>query len=179
VREELATSLLTSRLRLEPVTPQLCALAREGPDALSRAIDADVPPEWQSAGGMRLFARSPREGNGKPPERVLIVHRADERVIGDLKFEAVSAQKDAFELGYAITALYRRQGLASEAAARLLAWAFEDAEVAHVIAGCHRENRASVSTLRKLGFWLDGARGDAFWWTLSPELFAAQRAREV
>lgn len=177
VREELTTALLTKRLRLEPVTARLGVIAREGPEALARAIDADVPPEWSNAGGLRLMSRLPQAS--QKAERLLIVHIADERVIGDLKFEPVSAQRDTFELGYAVSPLYRRQGFASEGAARLLSWAFEEAGAGQVIAGCHRDNRASVSTLRKLGFWLDGARGTEFWWTQSRELFARQQAGQL
>ena len=80
------------------------------------------------------------------------------------------------ELGYSITSLYRRQGFASEAAGRLIDWAFEEGGVEQIIAGCDRRNRASVRTLRRLGFWLDGARGDDFWWAMSPDL--RREARE-
>lgn len=176
MRHDLTRPLLTPRLRIEPLTPQLGAIARQGPEALAQAIDADVPPEWSSAGGLRVMARPWRvEGSPTAAERALIVHRGDERVIGDLKFTSVPGQRDTIELGYAVTNLYRRQGYATEAAARLLDWAFSEGAMAEVIAGCDRGNRASVRTLRKLGFWLDGARGDAFWWTLTAEI-AARRA---
>jgi ribosomal-protein-alanine N-acetyltransferase len=179
VREDLTKTLFTPRLRIEPLTPRLGAIAQQGPGALAEAIDADVPPEWSNAGGLRLLARTGRELS-RWAERALVVHRGDERVIGDLKFEPVTAaNRDTIELGYSITALYRRQGYASEAAAGLLAWAFEEAGIVQVIAGCHRGNKGSVCTLRKLGFWLDGARGDDFWWTLSPELYAKQQAGEI
>jgi RimJ/RimL family protein N-acetyltransferase len=44
--------------------------------------------------------------------------------------------------------------------------ALEDHGATHIIAGCDMKNVASVRTLRRLGFTLDGsiARADAFWW---------------
>jgi hypothetical protein len=40
-------------------------------------------------------------------------------------------------------------------------------------------NKASVRTLRRLGFWLDGASGKAFWWRLTPEMRAGGAAPPV
>lgn len=177
MRKDLTETLLTTRLRIEPLTARLGAIARKGPQALADAIDADVPPEWSESGGLRLLARTWRPDAATPAERALVVHRGDERVIGDLRFEPVNGLRDTIELGYSITSLYRRRGYAVEAAGRLLDWAFDEGGVAQVIAGCDRRNRASVRTLRRLGFWLDGARGDAFWWVLTPELRAKTTGR--
>ncbi|MEJ0023766.1 MAG: GNAT family N-acetyltransferase [Alphaproteobacteria bacterium] len=96
-------------------------------------------------------------------------------MIGDLRFERVERMRNTLELGYSITSLYRRQGYATEAAGRLLDWAFNEGGVRQVIAGCNRKNRPSVRTLRRLGFWLDGARGDDFWWAITPDLRAEAR----
>ncbi|MGE3866508.1 MAG: GNAT family N-acetyltransferase, partial [Hyphomonadaceae bacterium] len=100
-------------------------------------------------------------------------------VIGDLRFSSAGRPRGAIELGYAITSLYRRQGYATEAAGGLLVWAFAHVAGLQVIAGCVRGNRASVRTLRRLGFWLDGAHVDAFWWLLTADLRAEARAREL
>jgi RimJ/RimL family protein N-acetyltransferase len=175
VRKDLTAPLITPRLRIEPLTARLGAIAREGPEALAKALDADVPPEWHAGGGLRLLARAWRQEGDVSAERALIVHSVDERVIGDLRFEPVERMRNTLELGYSITSLYRRQGYATEAAGRLLDWAFNEGGVRQVIAGCHRKNRPSVRTLRRLGFWLDGARGEDFWWAITPDLRAEAR----
>lgn len=175
MRKDLSKSLITPRLRIEPLTARLGAIAREGPEALAKALDADVPPEWHAGGGLRLLARAWRQDGEGAAERALIVHCIDERVVGDLRFERVEGMRNTLELGYAVTSLYRRQGIATEAAGRLLDWAFAEGGVRQVIAGCHRRNRPSVRTLRRLGFWLDGARGEDFWWAITPELRAEAR----
>jgi [ribosomal protein S5]-alanine N-acetyltransferase len=170
VRKELLKTLITPHLRIEPLTARLGLIAREGPQALAQALDADIPPEWHAGGGLRLLARAWRHDGDAPAERALVVHRGDERVIGDLRFEPVERMQHTLELGYAITPLYRRQGFATEAAGRLLDWALDEGGARQVIAGCHRRNRPSVRTLRRLGFWLDGARGEDFWWAITPDL---------
>jgi RimJ/RimL family protein N-acetyltransferase len=156
--------LLTKRLRIEPMTQAVARAAEEGPSALGEALNATVRRDWWAA-NLRLLTARPRA-----PERAIVIHRADRRVIGDLRFEPVRGAPRVYELGYAIHADYRRQGFAAEAAGAVLDWLFAEADAERVIAGCDRRNKPSVRTLRKLGFWLDSSRGDAFWWAISPAL---------
>ncbi len=176
---ELSYPLFTPRLRLEPITRSLGEAAAEGPDGLASALGADVPREW-APGGMRLLSAARRNAwTNAAPTRAIVIHEGDERVIGDIRFEPVALAPDTIELGYGILAAYRQQGYAVEASARILAWLFDEARITRVIAGCDMRNRASVRTLRRLGFWLDSAkRGRAFWWTLDHDLYA-QRAKEA
>ena len=156
--------LQTSRLRVEPITPTIARNAAEGSTELGEYLGAHVAREWWASNLRLLTARL------NAPERAIIIHREDHRVIGDLRFEPMRGSLRTYELGYSIASEYRRQGIATEAAGAVLDWLFEEGEAERVIAGCDRRNRASVRTLRKLGFWLDGSRGDAFWWTITPEL---------
>lgn len=176
---ELSYPLFTPRLRLEPITRALGVASADGPDALADAIGADVPGDW-APGGMRLLAAARRNAwANAAPVRAIVVHEGDARVIGDIRFEPVALAPDTIEIGYGIVPAYRQQGYAVEASTRILAWLFDEARVTRVIAGCDMRNRASVRTLRRLGFWLDSAkRGRAFWWTLDRELYA-QRAKEA
>lgn len=176
---ELSYPLFTPRLRLEPITRALGEAASGGPDGLASALGADVPREW-APGGMRLLSAARRNSwTNAAPTRAIVIHEGDERVIGDIRFEPVALAPDTIELGYGILAAYRQQGYAVEASTRILSWLFDEARVTRVIAGCDMRNRASVRTLRRLGFWLDSAkRGRAFWWTLDHELYAL-RAKEA
>lgn len=169
--------LFTQRLRLEPVTEALCGVANEGADSLALALDADIPPDWVRA-GLPLVRQRQRGLRPWRPIRAVVVHTGDSRVIGDIRFERTPDPEEIiYEIGYAIIPAYRRQGFAVEAAGRVIDWLFEAGQGELVIAGCDRKNRPSVRTLRKLGFWLDGSRGSAFWWRLTPELRAECRAR--
>lgn len=171
--------LFTPRLRLEPITPSLAVRAGDAV-ALADAINADIPMDW-ARGGMRLLAEARRAGWGAAaPTRAIIVHAEDERVIGDIRFEPVPLAPRSIEIGYGVVETYRRQGFAVEASARIIAFLFDEAGAENVIAGCAMSNKASVRTLRKLGFLLDGPRRDprrregAYWWIMTPEMYGAQ-----
>jgi len=166
--------LLTPRLRMEPVTPELAEAARQGVAAFSRAIGADAPPDW-GASSLGLVARSADAG-APAPIRAIAIHRDDECVIGDVRFEPVTRRPDDIEIGYSIALSRRRQGFAVEASGAIIDWLFTEAGIERAIAGCDRKNLASVRTLRKLGFWLDSSAGSAFWWEITPQLRIAARA---
>jgi [ribosomal protein S5]-alanine N-acetyltransferase len=163
--------LFTPRLRLEPVTARLAAAAREGERAFASVLNAQVPDDWRAA-SLDLIGRSARSswGESDPPIRAVVVHREDGCVIGDVRFEPSPQTQDEIEIGYSVAASRRRQGFAVEASGAVIDWLFQEGGGAEIIAGCDRRNLASVRTLRRLGFWLDGARRGAFWWVLTPEL---------
>lgn len=159
------TSLRTPRLRLEFVTPALARLAAHGRAPLEAAIGARVHEAWI---GDHVFRTGPRVLVSEAPRHALVILEAEGLLVGDLRFEVVG--EGVFEIGYAIAPGYRRQGLATEAAGRIIRWLDEDVGALRIIAGCAMANRASVRTLRRLGFDLDGSSrdGDAFWWVWSP-----------
>lgn len=165
----------TARLRLEPLTRPLADAAQRGATAFADALDADIPDEWIGNGNHLAALARRRSWALDTPTHAVVIHRADERVIGDIRFEPVSGVPDTLELGYGIAAAYRRKGYAYEASKAILDYQFDHAGVQRVIAGCDMRNAASVRTLRKLGFWLDGARrGQAFWWIMTSETRDAQ-----
>ncbi|MBI1252426.1 MAG: GNAT family N-acetyltransferase [Alphaproteobacteria bacterium] len=165
--------LETARLRLHLATEAVLAAAGDSPRALSAHLDADFSPDWLSAGLPLLQRAGGWQARG--PSRAVVVHRADRLVIGDIRCERQRGPDPNFEIGYAIVPAYRRRGYAVEAAGRIVDWLFTEEGAGLVLAGCHMRNRASVRTLRRLGFWLDGAAGKAFWWRLTPDLRAEAR----
>ncbi len=172
--EALDQSLMTPRLRLEPMTTTLARVASDGPQALADALDADIDADWLANGVRMLSAIRQRPWRHTTPTRAIIIHRADERVIGDIRFEPPGGTSGVVEIGYGVAPLYRRHGYATEASARIIDWVFEDSAIEAVIAGCDMKNRASVRTLRKLGFTLDGPRRPrAFWWEMTRDQHAA------
>ncbi len=158
--------LFTTRLRLEPVTPALAAAARAGQAAFADALGADAPADWCAA-SLGLVARA---DEGQAPMRAVAVHRIDGAVVGDVRFEPSPRAAREFELGYGVARSRRRQGYAAEAAGAVVDWLFADGGADCIIAGCDRDNIASVRTLRRLGFWLDSNPGTTFWWLLTPQL---------
>ncbi|MBL8552341.1 MAG: GNAT family N-acetyltransferase [Hyphomonadaceae bacterium] len=166
--------LLTQRLRLAPVTAELSAIANESADALAGALGAEIPQDWMRS-GLPLVRRRQEAPQPWRPMRCVAIHREHQVVIGDIRFERTPDPALTYEIGYAIIPAYRRQGLAVEAAGRVIDHLFQDEGARLVVAGCDRRNRASIRTLRKLGFWLDGSRGTAFWWLMDSTMRAAAR----
>lgn len=168
-------ALLTERLRLEPVTPALAQAARAGRAAFAREIGAEAPDDW-SAASLALVARSSESAWGQAPTRAIAIHRREGTIVGDVRFEPSLRAAREFEIGYGVASSRRRQGYAAEAAGAVIDWLFDEGGAETVIAGCDAHNRASVNTLRRLGFWLDSTPGRTFWWLLTPELRLSRRA---
>ena len=61
------------------------------------------------------------------------------------------------EIGYSILSCFQRQGLASEAVSRLVAWAFSHHNVNEVCAETFPHLTQSISVLKKNGFEYTGA----------------------
>ena len=58
------------------------------------------------------------------------------------------------EIGWATKAPHRRRGYASEAAARLVQYAFEQFELPLVVACTEKDNPASMGLMKKIGMRL-------------------------
>lgn len=165
----LAHPILTQRLRLEPVTPSLALAAREGPVAFAHEIGADAPADW-CAGSLALVARSAGTAWGSADStRVVAIHRRDGVVIGDVRFEPPEHRfrhLGDIEIGYSVAPSRRREGYAVEAARGVIEWLSNAAGIETILAGCDKDNRASIRTLMRLGFHLDSTPGRVFWWVL-------------
>ncbi len=159
--------LFTERLRIVPVTPALAQAARTGAGVFAEALGAAAPADWARA-SLGLVAQAGTEA----PMRAIAIHQYEGQVIGDVRFEPSPRAAREFELGYSIAQSRRRQGYAAEAAGAVLDWLFAEAGADCVIAGCDKENIASVRTLRRLGFWLDSNPGATLWWLITPALRA-------
>ncbi len=165
----LAHTLLTPRLRLEPVTPALALAARDGQSSFARRLGAEAPADWCAA-SLPLVARA-GQGWRQATTRVVAIHRQEGVVVGDVRFEPPAPAQSRLgdiEIGYSVAAAWRRQGYATEAAGALIHWLRSEAGAETILAGCNKNNLASVRTLRRLGFWLDSNPGRVFWWVLPP-----------
>jgi ribosomal-protein-alanine N-acetyltransferase len=77
--------------------------------------------------------------------------REDERLVGQCGLTVVSARYDEAFLWYSINRRDWGQGFATEAAARLLRYGFEEAGLRRIFAECHPDNLASARVLEKIG----------------------------
>ena len=85
-----------------------------------------------------------------------VLHRGDQVVIGAAGFKGPPDQDAMVEIAYGIAPGYQGQGLATEAATALLAYAFGSGLVRVARAHTLPEANASTHVLRKCGFEFNG-----------------------
>jgi [ribosomal protein S5]-alanine N-acetyltransferase len=113
--------------------------------------------------------------SGDQAEAYAIVHCAAQQLIGHMVFHPWFAPQ-TYEIGWAFNPAYHRQGYATEAAAALLAYGFEQLKLHRIIATCQPENPASYRVMEKIGMRREGwfrkclYQEDGRWWD---ELFYA------
>lgn len=145
----------TDRLTLVACTAQMARAAYRSNRHLEMLLGIRVDPEWPGPaiqGYLPVYARQVEAA----PELLgwgiwLIVHHADQRVIGDVGFKGRPDSTGSVDIGYGVVAAYRRQGYAYEAAAGLRDWAFRWPEVQRLTGDCWPDNTASARILAKLG----------------------------
>lgn len=126
----------------------------KGNKVLSQVLGINVPKRWSEfSDHFPAFAEQVK----KDPTldtwgSRLIVHTADNLLIGMCGFKGKPSPEGVVEIGYEIKDTYRGRGLATEAAAALVAFAFAQAEVQTVTAHTLPQENASTKVLTKLGF---------------------------
>jgi len=97
----------------------------------------------------------------------LIRYLKDGIGIGMLGFKGVPDNAGVVEIGYGIDPSYQTRGYTTEAARRLIKWAFDDTRCQRVIApDTRKDNIASNRVLEKLGMEIYQTTKDGFSWAL-------------
>ena len=152
----------TERLVLMALTPELALMALKDTAGLGRIIGARVPETWPGAdfaGMLPNIARgSEQASSGAEPTR-LIVHAADETLIGETGFHGPPDGSGTVEVGYSIVPAYRGRGFATEATRALIRAALARPGIRRITAECLDDNAASLRVLEKLGMRRVGSAG--------------------
>ena len=151
--------LRTERLTLVALTPELARAALE--DRLGRMLGARVPDTWPGADFARMLphiARGIEVSSRAEPTR-LIVHAADESLIGETGFHGPPDGSGTVEVGYSIVPAYRGRGFAYEATRALIRHSLARSDIRRVIAECLDDNAASLRVIEKLGMRRVGSAG--------------------
>jgi 8-oxo-dGTP diphosphatase len=147
--------LLTARLRLRPFTPRDAPrLAQVLDDWDMAKFTANIPHPYHEVDAHAFILLQTqrcalRQGAGLALERT-----TDGRLIGAVGFTL--DENGEAELGYWIAREAWGQGLATEAARRLVRHLFADLGIGRVWATVHPDNPASRAVLTKAGFLPDG-----------------------
>jgi len=151
-----APTLDTERLRLRPFTD-------EDADALyalhtnANALRYwDSPPWTERARAERFIAASRQMAEEGTGARLAIDRVADDAFIGWSSLTRWDRVHRSASLGYCLTDAAWGLGYATEAAHRLLQWAFDTLDLNRVQAEADTRNVASARVLEKLGFVREG-----------------------
>jgi [ribosomal protein S5]-alanine N-acetyltransferase len=130
---------------------------------LGELLDCNTPKEWTTfpdmADALPFFYESFKQ-NGNYWGSFFTIHKADRQLLGTCGFKWGPDADGAVEIGYEVTEAYRQQGLASEAAAGLVHFAFQHSPLKLVRAHTLAKENPSVSVLKKLGFTFIGLFND-------------------
>lgn len=118
---------------------------------------ANGAPVETDPDGTRWFESTLRANEGGRSEKLLIVRRADDALLGALNFNEITrgALQSAY-LGYWIGAAHARQGWMGEALRVGLAYAFGPLGLHRVEANIQPGNAASIALVRSAGFRREG-----------------------
>jgi RimJ/RimL family protein N-acetyltransferase len=175
----------TQRLTLIPCSLEHLETFLRDPAALAAQLDVTIPADFPVfPGGFEYWVERLRANPTAPGwNEWLFVDRASRIVIGDGGFKGPPTAAGEVELGYALVAAYRGQGLATEAATALIAWAFGHPEVTAVLAETLASGRESMRVLAKLGMRSvetreDPEDGPLILWRLARADYAASRDQQ-
>lgn len=146
--------LQTSRLRLVPITFEMTEATLGDRDELESLLGIKVSPEWPNQdfrNALEFVRNDVRRDPGYSEWTRLIVHSFDKMVIGDAGFKSKPDSTRTVEIGYGVVPDFRNRGIAFEASAALIDWAFRTQGVKRVVAECYETNEPSIRVLDKLG----------------------------
>ena len=175
----------TPRLRLVALDAELARLQIDDRPAFFAALDAQVEAAWPPVPGdepkleekLRILTEHPEQTGWRG--WVFMMGWAPgelDRAVGTGGFFGPPDETGEIEIGYAMCASFREQGLATEAVGGLLDWAFTDPRVRTVRAVTEAHLYASRRVLEKSGFSETetvGESGDAIRYDLAREDRAA------
>jgi RimJ/RimL family protein N-acetyltransferase len=151
--------LVTARLEL---VPQSLAAVR----ALVEGENSGLPlaegyPHADTIDGLRLAAT--HAADDAALGGWFVVRSADGAVIGDCGAKGAVDERGRVEIGYGLSASFRRQGYAAEAVAALVGWLGTQPGVRAVTAEVEVGNDASRRLLERLGFTVEDTSGGSWW----------------
>lgn len=151
-----ALQLDTPRLTLRPVA------AADLPDLLEVNGDPQVTrllpyATWQSLqDGQAWLERMAALGASGTGQQLVVVRRADAKVIGTLLLFKFDAGSKRVELGYVLGRSHWGQGLMREAVVAACSHAFTGLGIRRIEAEVNPDNAASCALLARVGFVLEG-----------------------
>lgn len=154
----------TERLKLREFQPTDWATFRalEAEPALY-AYESAVPTEIDTRAYLERAQTEARQ-TPRTHYRLALTLLSETEVCGRVTLGLLNPAIREWEIGWAIHPRLWGQGLATEAARALLAFAFTELQAHRVVAFSHAHNAASLQVMRKLGLQQEGLLRATRWW---------------
>jgi Acetyltransferases, including N-acetylases of ribosomal proteins len=147
------TRLESERLVLDAPHENDCSAFVEALKDFEVSKQMATPPHPYGEADAKAFVAAVTEARAKGEAYVFVLRqKSDGALVGCCGLHLKGGH---FELGYWIAKPYWKQGFATEAANRLIAFAFEELKAPDVWAGWFHDNGRSGKVLGKLGFKAD------------------------
>lgn len=161
--------LETRHLTLLPFSLEMKKIVLNDKTKLAAIIDVHVPEHWPGpdlTGALPFFIKEMEKNLPGPIWDGIIIHKADQMIIGDMGFMGGPDATGTVEIGYSIIPEYRNQGYATEMAQALIRWAFQQQGINVIIASCLDDNIGSIKVLEKAGMSRLQPEGNMLKWEL-------------
>ena len=162
--------ITTARLRLVPYSLALKRATMTNKTQVAELLGVRVPEHWPGpdyAEALPFFINLIENDPSGAVWDGIIIHTADQCVIGDIGFKGGPDEHGMVEIGYSIIPEYRGHGYATEMALGLVNWAFTTQNIRQVTAECLEDNSGSIRVLEKIGMRRLPPEGNLLKWERS------------
>ncbi len=157
--------LKSRRMTLVAATQGLISADLGGRKALAAMLEAEVaenwPPELYDRPAMAYSLAQLRDKSQEGWSFWYLILDETNQLAGLSGFKGRPDSAGSVEIGYSILSQFQGQGLATEAAMRLIGWAFTHQEVKEVTAETLPHLRSSIRVLEKNGMEYKGAGSES------------------
>jgi [ribosomal protein S5]-alanine N-acetyltransferase len=159
----LCDDIVTSRLSLIAITPEMLLSEKNGDGRLGELIQCVIPANWPLTDWephvydflLSQLAEHP-EQHGWPRYVGLVEPDGQRRLIGSLGAFTKAGRPEECEIGYGILPPYEGLGFATEAARALIDYVRRDERIESVIAHTFPSLPGSIRVMEKCGLVFDG-----------------------
>lgn len=158
----------TDRLMLIPFTIEMMEAAVSSKRKLEQATVYSVAEEYPSEDYKEILPFKIQRYRQYPEENKwegLIVHKENQKIMGDMGFRRSTDNPEELELGYSIVPVYQGQGYATEMAQAIISWGVTQTGIERIIASCDNDNQASIRVLEKAGMKKLGEQESKIFWS--------------
>ncbi|MFB1051456.1 GNAT family N-acetyltransferase [Paraliobacillus sp. JSM ZJ581] len=159
----------TDRLKLVTFTIEMMRAALLSNKKLEKITTHNVPSEYPMEVYKELLPYKIERFSQYPEEdewEGIIVHKADNVIIGDMGFKGDPDENGEMDLGYSILPKYQGNGFATEMAVAMVQWGLNQPHVKRITASCSNENQASKRVLEKAGFKQINKKDNEIYWAI-------------